>query len=281
MSARPLPDTGWDTGLLLTLGLTGLALARLTGAALATYLGSVSVFLGLLHLAVVTSHWEPVRRAILVGMLAHATLAELAAIALRHLERVFALPLRTTAMVASGLAAILLFLPSAGLALEWAGNAVWLGLVWLALALVWRGRGAFPVFQIALSLAAVLCGVAWLDVPASAHGYFEPAALHSYSVALGLLALGWVIARRLLCENATARELWVDRPWSAERLVLAGVVIGQLLFATLAVAAEVRANSRRPGAGLARPRRSSPCRSARRRGSRSRYLRSRFWRRGG
>jgi hypothetical protein len=240
VSART-PATGWDTGLFLTLGLTGLALARLTGAALATYLGSASVFLGLMHLAVVTSHWEPMRRAVLVGVLAHATLAALGAVVLRHLDRLFARPLRTSVVVASGLAAVLLFVPAAGLAPQWAACAVWLALVWLVVALVWRERSAFLVFQVALSLAAVLGVVARLDVPTTARGYFEPVALHSYSVALALLALGWVLTRRRLRDNTAARELWTDRPWSAERIVLAAVVLGQLAFAAMAVAAEVRA----------------------------------------
>src|SRR5262249_43778037 len=141
-------------------------------------------------------------------------------------------------------AVLLLLIPSAGLALEWAGCAAWLGLVWLALALVWREHGAFSGFQVALALAAVFVGVAWVNArepqPTSVVGYFEPAALHVYAVALGLLGLAWVAARHALRHNDTARELWAAQTWSAERVVLATVVVFQLVLAIGAVLPEVR-----------------------------------------
>src|SRR5262249_5987038 len=160
---RPGPDSPWDTGTLFTLALTGLALARLTGERVATYLGSAAAFLGFLHLGIVTWEWKPYTRAVLAGSLAHATLATATAFALRRMEHLFARPLRRTALVAIAPAVLLLLIPSADLALEWAGCAAWLGLVWLALALVWREHGAFSGFQVALALAAVFVGVAWVN----------------------------------------------------------------------------------------------------------------------
>ncbi len=175
------PDSPWHTGTLFTLALTGLALARLTAAPLATYLGFASAFFGVVHLAVYTFDGEPALRPYLIGMLAMATVATILAALLRRQERVFALPLRRAAQVVSGVAALVLLVPPVAYALEWAGCAAWLGLVWLALALVWRERGAFSVFQVALSLAAVLIGVAWVEAqewrPATSVGFFEPAAL--------------------------------------------------------------------------------------------------------
>lgn len=237
--AHPFPDTPWDTATLFVLAAVGLVLARLTGRPLATYAAAAVGYLGFVHLGGVTSGWEPVRRALLVCVLAHATLAAFGAIVLRRRERVFAYPLRTAAKVTSVFAAVALVAPAGGLAGQWAGCAVWLGLVWLVVALARRDPWSFAAFQAALSLAAVLGGVAWIDAqdwrPALAAGYFEPAGLHAYAVALGFLTLGWAVARRLLCERATARELWVGHPWSAERVALGAVVVGQVLLAASAV----------------------------------------------
>ena len=190
---RAAPNSPWDTGTLFALALTGLALARLTGAPLATYLGSAAGFLGLLHLGIITWDWMPYTRAILVGSLTHASLATATAFALRRQERVFARPLRTTALLATAPAILLLLVPSADLALAWAGCAAWLGLVWLVLALVWRERGAFSAFQAAFSLAAVFLGVAWvrrrIGGPSGASNTSSQP--HCTSTALGLECLAW------------------------------------------------------------------------------------------
>ncbi|WP_439625018.1 hypothetical protein [Gemmata sp.] len=245
LASGRFPDTAWDTAALFVLAVTGLAVARATGAAAATYLGAAAGLLGFAHLAAVTAGWEPVSRALLVGALTHATLAAVAAVLLRRRERVFARPLRTSAMLSSLAGGVLLFAPPVAHSLEWAGCAVWLATVWLTFAVVWRDRTSFSVSQVALALAAVLCGVAWVDArggrPTRALGYFGPAALQVYAVALGVLGLGWAWARRLLGENPLARHLWTGRLWSAERVVLAVVVVGQLVLAAFAVLPEVRA----------------------------------------
>jgi hypothetical protein len=184
-------------------------------------------------------------------MLVLATVATLLAALLRRQERVFALPLRRAAQAVTGVAALVLVVPPAEHALEWAGCAAWLGLVWLTLALVWRERGAFPVFQLALSLATVLLGVAWVNAqdwrPETTPGFFAPAALHAYAVALGLLGLGWVVLRRGLRHNETARALWTAQTWPAERVVLAVVVVAQLLLVAWAIVPEVKAELRPAG----------------------------------
>ncbi len=245
MAVRSFPNTAWDTGTLFVLAFTPLAIARLTGVALATYFGAASAFLGFVHLATVTLNWEPDSRALLVGMLTHATLFGLAAVSLRRLERVFAYPLRTSAMFTSLLGGLFLFAPPFGHDVEWAVCAVWLGLVWLTFALVWRQRISFAVFQLAFSLAAVLFGVAWIDLqgwwPSRSIEYLRPTALHVYAVALSALGIGWVCARHLLRKRPLAQQLWTLQTWSAERVVLAVLVAGQFLLASVAIISELQA----------------------------------------
>ena len=238
-------ESSWHSGTLFTLAVTGLLQARLTGAPVATYLGVASAFLGVVHLSAFTLRYEPFARSLLIGVLALATVTTLLAAFLRRQERVFAYPFRLSTTILSVIAGLLLILPPAAHAPLWAGCAVWLGVLWLALALIWRERGAFSVFQIALSLAAVLIGVAWVNAqewrPAKSAGFFEPAALHAYAVSLGILGIVWVVARRLLRHNTVARALWVTELWSAERVILAAIVLAQFLLAAWAILPEVKA----------------------------------------
>jgi len=140
---------------------------------------------------------------------------------------------------------LLLFVPPLGHIAEWVACAVWLGLVWLALAAVWRDHSSFSVFQGAFSLAAVLCGVAWIDAqgwwPTHSQEYLKPAAWHVYAVSVGLLSVGWVFARRAFRNNLRAQQLWTGQTWSAERVLLAVLVVGQFLFAAIAIVSEAQA----------------------------------------
>ena len=111
-----------------------------------------------------------------------------------------------------------------------------------------ESAGAFSVFQVAFTVATVLLGVTWVNAqdwrPESSVGFFEPAVLHAYAVGVGVLGLAWVIARRALRSNETAREIWVRHPWSAERVVLAVLVVGQLALVALAILPELKAELR-------------------------------------
>ncbi len=244
-SAGGFPYSEWHTGTLFVLSFTGLALAGVTGLPQLAYIGSVAAALGFVHLTTYTLYWKPDTRAVLVALLGHATAVTLLAIVFRRRERLFAFPLRTTAVLATSVAAFLLLFPTASLALEWGGYAAWLGLIWLALALVWRERGFFPAFQVALSLSAVLFAMAWVHAqewrPETVSGYFNPTALHAYMVALGFLSLTWVAVRRRLRNNIVMHELWTSWTWSAERVVLGIVVVFQFLLVAWALLPEVRA----------------------------------------
>src|SRR5262249_46964432 len=89
----------WHTGTLYTLFVAGLVIARLTDHPLATYLGSAAALLGFLHLVPVMPPEEADSLHVVVALLAHATLTTLTAVGARHLERLFATPLRVTALI--------------------------------------------------------------------------------------------------------------------------------------------------------------------------------------
>jgi hypothetical protein len=235
----------WHTGTLLALALAAVALARLTGLAPLTWTGSVAAFLGFVHLALHTCGGETSTLALETAVLAHATLATLAARACRRQARVFGDPLRWSALLSSVLAVPALFFPPAGLALVSAALAVWLSAVWLAFVLLWRERGAFSAFQGAITLAALLAGFAWIEQQPwwafSSLRLEDPRALHAFGFALAALGIVWIGSRRMLQPLPRARELWCDNPLSLDRLTLAALVVGFLCLAVVAVVPPTRA----------------------------------------
>lgn len=232
-------ESAWHSGTLLAIALASVALARLTGAPAFTWAASAVALLGFVHLAVFTGNAKPETLAVEVALLAHATLAALAAVVCRRQARVFGEPLRWAARLSSALAVPLLFAPGFGFALAYAGLAVWLGVLWLTFALAWRERGGFSAFQAALTLAALLIAFGWVERQewwrSTTLALADPRALHAFGIALGALALAWVVGRRALLPNARARELWCDNPLSLDRLVLAATVVGFLLLTAIAL----------------------------------------------
>ena len=192
----------WHTGTLFALALAGMALARLTGWPPLTWVGSVAALLGFAHLGLVTLESKPETLTLEAAILTHATLAALAAVACRRQARVFGDPLRWAALVSSVLAIPLLFFPPPELAYVSAMLALWLGGLWLAFVLLWRERGAFSLFQAAVTLAGLLVTFGWIEQQpwwgtTTLHTR-DPRALHAYGLALAGMALAWVIARRAL-----------------------------------------------------------------------------------
>ncbi len=232
-------------GTFLALFPTGLLLARVAARSVFTYAGSAAALVGLAHLAYYTLDLRPARAALLPGALAHATTAVLLALAFRgkrSRERLFATPLRVTARVSACAAAVLLFVPPAGLAPEWAGYAAGLAALGFAAAWVWREPGSFSAAQAALAAAAVLAGLAWVERQDwwAAADRLDPRALRAFGVALALLGLVWVVARRAAARSDRLRTLWLADPFAVDRVVIGAVVVGQLLFLAAAVEPGVR-----------------------------------------
>jgi hypothetical protein len=235
----------WHTGTLFVLALTAGALARLTGRTALTWVGSVAALFGLIHLGIYTLDGKPETLTLETTILAHATLAALAAVGCRRQARVFGDPLRWAARLSSALAVPLLFFPPPELAYVSALLAVWLGVLWLAFVLLWRERGGFSAFQGAISLAALLVGFGWIEQQSwwatTALGLRDPRALHAFGLALSVLALVWTVGRRVLLSVSRSRALWGNNPWSLDRIALAGLVVGFLLVSLAAVVPGARA----------------------------------------
>ncbi len=232
-------ESKWHTGTLFALAATAVALARLTGSFVFTWIGSVAALLGLIHLGVFTWHAKPETLAIEVAILTHAMLATFAAVLCRKQARVFGDPLRWVARLSSALAVPLLFFPVFGFAFANAGLAVWLGVLWLAFLGLWRERGAFGAFQAAITLAALLVAFGWIEQQdwwrTTRIAHLDPRAMHAFGLALGTLALAWIVARRTLGANTRVRELWSDNPLSLDRFALGAAVVGFFLLGAVTV----------------------------------------------
>jgi hypothetical protein len=233
------------TATLAAAAATAFALARLYRHPAPTWVGSAVGLAAAAHLTVYVAGVEPLPAAGLVALLAHATAAVGAAAVLRTpgpAGDLYAGPLRASGLATSCLAAPLLLAPAAGLADAWAGFAAWLGVVWLLFAWVWR-REAFPAFQAALTWAAVLGGLAWVERQewraTTPYGSADPRAVQAYGVAVGLLSVGWVAARRALRGNDRVRDLWSAVRPPMDAWVLGGLLVGQLAAAGVGLAPAV------------------------------------------
>lgn len=230
---------------LLTLFPTGLLLARVAARPAFTWAGSAALLVGLAHLAYYTLEVRPTRAALLPAALAHAWAVVLLALAFRgkrSRERLFTNPLRATARVSACVAGALLFVPPAGFAPEWAGYAAGLAALGFVAAWVWREPGSFSPAQAALAAAAVLGGLVcverqdwWADADLR-----DPRALRAFGVALALLGLVWVAARRLAARSERLRALWLADPFALDRIVIGAVIVGQFLCLAAAVEPGVR-----------------------------------------
>jgi hypothetical protein len=248
------------SGSLFAVAATAIVLAGLYRQFVLTWIGSLVAVVGLTHLLMFPLDLSPGRRAVLLALLIHATLATAGAIVLRRPEHkppdvqesspdagsigpvtplrapaIYIDPFRFSARLTSCLGVLFLLMPPPGMAAGWAGLAVWTAVLWLAPAITWRERGIFPAFQAVLTWAAALAAFAWVEVQdwysASRFGPLDPRALHAYGLAVGLLGIAWGLTRRVLRPYSIVRDLWADVRPSMDQVVLAALVVGQLLLA--------------------------------------------------
>ena len=228
--APGFPDQRLHTGTAALLAVTAFVLAHLFRLAELTWLGSTFVFAAVAHLLIWNLDAVSLPRPLLMALLAHATLALLGRLLLqaRNIEGDSTLraPLHQSAILTSLLAVPLLFVP--GIApLVQAGYALWLAVLWLLVAGLQRSPVWFNAFQMAVSVSVVFaanaCTPQWV--------WFDPYCLQAYGIGLGLLGLGWIVARMVLLKNPRVRELW-EAPWpSLDRVMLGVLVVGQFALA--------------------------------------------------
>jgi hypothetical protein len=219
---------------------------------LLTYAGSALLLIGLVYGVQALDPGLSWPSLLLIALLAEATVALAGSLALQRepeapaestgpaVVHLFAIPFRWAALASSFLAAVLI--PFAA-GWDWltpaAAATAWLAALWLIMAWSERRPGLFAAFQAALTLALLFATTAWLrgqpwfeDDP---WALLDPRSLHAYGIALGLLALLWMVARVSLGARPAARVLF-DPPWPAvDWLVLNALVTTQLVLALRAV----------------------------------------------
>ncbi len=234
------PET---SGILFLAAATAFVLATLYRERGLVWAGSLVGLLALAQVLTFPLGVETWRLAVLLALLVHATTALGSATLIQRANRedesarwlgLFTEPLRYSARLTSCLAVPFMIVPDAGLAALWAAFAAWVGVLWLASSFVWKDRGAFPAFQVALTWAAGLLGFAWVErqewFPGPL-GVIDPRALQAYGLAVAVLSVGWELARQFLRPRAIVSDLWDSVRPSADRVVLAALVAGQLLLA--------------------------------------------------
>ncbi len=230
---------------------------RLPGA---TWVGSLVVMVGLIHAAVWNYPgvvWQPW----LTALLTHSTLAAAAAALLgqwsrrrasegtaERVGRVLSTPLGDTAIVSSMLTLPVLPLVSWPSTASLAGCLYWLAAIWLVIG--WRRRSAllFAAHQFMLALATGVATAAWLKhqswVAELPGDLLHPYSLQAFGIALGVLSLGWIIARIALRGDATAEQLlnpaWPTVDWILRHALIVTQLVLVLIFLTPGIGEELQ-----------------------------------------
>ena len=219
-----------------------------------TWVGSLLVLTGLIH-TLWLNYPELIglpRLSVLVGLLAHSTLAVAAGVLLdawtksrshpslqETVGRVFSKPLGESALLSSALGVPLLaFEFASGTMSTWslALCLFWLAAVWLVIS--WRNRhaGLFAAHQAVLALAVLVATTAWLEHPQSwvkefpRDLYFHPQSLQSYGIGLGLLSLLWMVVRIAVRSDQVAERLLDPKGPAVDRVIRHAVVCFQFLL---------------------------------------------------
>ena len=215
-----------------------------------TWAGSTVLLAGLIH-TLACNYTDRVEQPLLVALLAHATVAVVAAAALDVwirakgaplrdcLARVFVRPLGETALLSSAL--VVPVLPFVDWTRLWTVSIClfWLSGIWLAVAWQRREPRLFAAHQVVVCLAALVGTAAWLEhrpwVAALSDGplaedLLHVASLQVFGIALGLLCLVWLAARMLL-RNVKPAAALLEPPWpTVDWGLRLGLVSAQLIL---------------------------------------------------
>jgi hypothetical protein len=171
-------------------------------------------------------------RPAIAALLVHATLAVLVSrgLASRAADR-FVEPVALTGQAGSFLAFALLLVPGDELGGR-ALYALWSAGLWLESAWRRQSSGWFTLFQVGLSAAGLLAARAVVDATGlfgPLHGELDARLLQVHGVVLGALGLVWVALRQVRAVEPLFPTSWPG----LDRLVLGGLVLGQLALALL------------------------------------------------
>lgn len=204
-----------------------------------TWFGSPIALLGLAHYTVYTAGVQPTAAAILLALLGHATLAVVAALAVRRYRRLYAGPLLWTGLGSSVLAVPFVLYPLAGFVPEWVGFTAWLAAVWFMFA--WRRRdpSAFAAGQGAVVWATALVAFVWVERQpwwaTTALGFRDPRGLQALGVGLAAVALLWAVVRGAVGRTDGLLRRWLRNPAALDRLVTGGAVVAAVALLAVAV----------------------------------------------
>jgi hypothetical protein len=264
----PPTDSGRHTLSLFSLGGTAFVQAAWRRRPQLTWIGSGMLLLGIAHALLL--HFSdpelPVPRlltVLLLTLLIHATLVQMAGffIRLRRPQDVatFAVPLGQTVLFPLVLAIFVLFIGMERQ--ELAARtlyAFWLAGLWLAHTLIECRPRLFPIFQGMLTIgvlygtAELLAGQPWVanDYP---FGLLDPRSLQSFGIALAGLSLFWGLIRLGLRVRPAANAFLDSVTPSVDRIVLAGLMIGQAALAIWGLTPGLLMEMAPKQAGLALP----------------------------
>lgn len=244
LAAPDFPTASGHAATAFALAATMVLLAWVSGVSAVTFVAAGFLWAGLAHLLVWDLSEEMLPRPWLASLLVCSGLLMLVRLILGRFSSaarvyaLFAVPLGRAALVGSLLALPVMLATAWGEMAALAGYTCWVALLWLAFACAERSPGWLSAFQAALSAAVLLASAAWVEqqpwgsVPVD---LADLGTLYALGIGLGLLGLVWVLLRLGLRTVEAAQSLLVP-PWPAwDRLVLVGLVLGQLGLAAWSV----------------------------------------------
>jgi hypothetical protein len=243
------PGSRLHTGTAFSLAATAWLLTWRYRSVVLAWTASALLLVGLAHLL----HWAAVlttERLATTALLLHANLVLLASLILRAVwqqpeqaavaRRILTRPLALAALVSTCLALPLPLFLDQGPFDARSLSLAWLSALWLVLAWTETSRWLFAAFQAVLCVAVGFAMTAWLQqqpwvLENSRLGLLDPRSLQSYGLALSGLCLAAVVARLGLRGSQTGRRLLLPDWPGVDRMLLGGLLLGQMALADWAV----------------------------------------------
>jgi hypothetical protein len=245
VSSPTLGKFGLHTVTIAALGLTSFLLSWSYGSRHPAWIGSVLIFMCIVHAIFVGFPKVTTSRIVLAASLLHSTIALIAGFIMEkfrragdageRLRRVLVQPVAASSLISSFLS-LAVFIPvfERSRMLEISLYAFWLSLLWLATSCFKRWPVLFALSQAASCVALLFAITSWLDrqpwVAGYRDGLTDPRSLQSYGIGLALACLVWAAARIRLRSNPGAQALLSPSFYPFDRIILSAVVCGHVLL---------------------------------------------------